>query len=115
MKQLQKFWFKPPHQRKEKPVVEFELLPLDQRAYLTLKGELRRSRGGGVVPTVDGILGTFAYAVSNWRGHETPFSLEAKEEVIEGLASPDWAAWQEQIAGELLRRAILGEPEAKNS
>ena len=115
MKQLQKFWFKPPYQRKDKPVVEFELLPLNQRAYITLKSELRLSRGGRVLPTAEGVLSTFAYAVNNWRGHETPFSLEAKEEVIEGLASPEWSLWQAEIASELLRRALIGEPEAKNS
>jgi hypothetical protein len=64
---------------------------------------------------VDGILGAFEYAVTNWRGHETPFSEEAKAEVIEGIANPHWAAWQEQITGDLLRRALLGEPEVKNS
>jgi hypothetical protein len=114
MKQLQPFWYTPKHQVKGKGKIEIELQPLDQRTYIFLKGELRRVRGQ-LMPTAEGMIGTFQYAVTNWRGHDVEFSEDAKEAVAEGAADPHWAQWMEEIAGVLLRRALIGEPETKNS
>lgn len=114
MKPFNHFWLKPKHQLKGKPEVEFELRPLDQRAFLSLKNELF-VRKGKVSITADGLLECFTYGVTNWKGLELEFSSESKREIADGVANWDWGQWMEEIAGTLYRRCILGEPEAKNS
>lgn len=114
MKAFNKYWFTPAHQIKGKPVVEFELMPLSQRAYLSLKAETSY-RGRKLSVTPEGQLEVFDYAVQNWRGLETPFSLEAKADAMNGVADLHFAIWQDQITAESMRRVVLGEPEIKNS
>lgn len=114
MKELSKFWWKPPHQRKNKAVVEFELMPLDQRTFLTIKGEMR-GRGLKLSLSPEGYIEAFRYGVTNWRGLDVPFSEDAKMEMLFGAASVHVARWQEQIAGELMRRVIFEDDEVKNS
>jgi hypothetical protein len=114
MKEFTKFWYKPPHQRKGKAVVEFELLPLDQRTYLYLKGDLQ-GRGNRLSLSPDGYTEAFRYAVVGWRGLDAAYSEEEKRGMLHGPANVHVAKWQEQIAGELIRRVALEEDELKNS
>jgi hypothetical protein len=114
MKVITPFWITPIHQVEGKPEVKFELRPLDQRAYLSLKSEMLMKRGR-VQVSPDGMLEAFTYGLKNWQGLETPFTEDAKREVVSGLADANWALWMEEIAGALFRRAVLGEPELKNS
>lgn len=110
MKEFTKFWHKPRHQRKGKPEVQFHLQPLDQRTLYILQQSIGR-RG----PDVDGATAAFEFAVVGWQGLDEPFSQAAKDAVLNGVGGMDWTLWLADIAGTLYRRAILGEPEAKNS
>jgi hypothetical protein len=114
MKEFNRFWYTPPHQRKGKPKVEFELMPLDQRTWLTLKSEIR-GRRISITLTPDGYLEAFRYGVVGWRGYEVEFSEEAKLDMVTGVANRHVAIWQEQIAAELMRRVLLEDSQAKNS
>jgi hypothetical protein len=113
MKALQPFKFEPKYQRKGKPKVEFELLPLDQRTFLVLKSEAVMRRGF-IIVSPDGVLVAFRYAVKGWTGLEVEFSDEARQEAMYGAADIHMANWQAEIAEELMRRAVPGEPEIKN-
>lgn len=110
MKSFEKFWFTPPYQQKDKPTVEFELRPLDQRTLYIIASDHSRS---GVGP--DGALAAFEYGVTNWRGLDVEFSHEAKRLVLNGKGEIRWAVWFSEIAGELYKRAIFGDAAAKNS
>lgn len=115
MKALNKFWYKPPHQPfTGKPPVEFELLPLDQRTWLYLKGEFK-GKSAKIMLSPEAYLEAFRYAVTNWRGPIDAFSEEAKEEMLYGAANNNVSLWQAQIAGELVRRVVFPEAEVKNS
>lgn len=115
MKALNKYWYTPPHQRKDAATpVEFELKPLNQRTFLYLRGEASiGKRGLGM--TVDGTVAAFEYGVVNWRGLDVEFSAAEKADVLNGAANKDWALWIEYIASELYLKALLGDDAAKNS
>lgn len=105
MRDLNPFWLESAHRQG----VSFELRPLDLKTQYVLQVSMMETG----VPSWDGIKAASAF-ITGWKGLPVEFSPKALRDVLDGGADKDWLLWLMQIAGELYRRSLMSEEEAKN-